>query len=339
MPRPSWSGTIQISLVNFAVDVFPAVSSTRPISFHEVDRKTLNRIHHQNVSSGPAVDEDSDAKEKSAKHGGMHIAAKAGDGEASGEGEEEQHSVAKRDVVKGYEYAKGKFAIVEPEELKNLRLAGKKTVEISEFVKLEEVDPALYEKPYFVIPKSGPQAKAFAVVRQGMVNGGVVGIGEIVFGGRQHLMVLAPPHNPKAPGMMIYALRFASELRNVKDYAGSTGHEEVDAAQLKLAKQLIDAYTSKFEPKKYVDHYEEALKELVEAKVKHLPLPAPEPEKKRGKVIDLTDALRRSLAQRGSGEAKTAAVSKSDEARASERIKPKSAKGRARSEKKSKKTA
>src|SRR4051812_45514254 len=77
MPRPSWSGTIQISLVNFAVDVYPAVSSTRPISFHEVDRKTLNRIHHKNVSSGPAAEENADAEEKSAKHGGMHIAAKS----------------------------------------------------------------------------------------------------------------------------------------------------------------------------------------------------------------------------------------------------------------------
>jgi DNA end-binding protein Ku len=171
-----------------------------------------------------------------------------------------------------------------------------------------------------------------------MVNGGVVAIGEIVFGGRQHLMVLAPPHNAKAPGMMIYTLRFASELRDVKDYAGSTEHENVDAAQLKLAKQLIDAYTAEFEPKKYVDHYEEALKELIQAKIKHLPLPAPEPEKKRGKVIDLTDALRRSLSQRGSSSAKTgsARASKGEEAKAGERIKPKSAKGRVRAEKKSK---
>src|SRR3954470_2783530 len=84
MPRPSWSGTIQISLVNFAVDVFPAVSSTRPISFHEVDRKTLSRIHHQNVSAGPPLEEDAGAEEdasdhkRSTKHAsGMHIAAKS----------------------------------------------------------------------------------------------------------------------------------------------------------------------------------------------------------------------------------------------------------------------
>jgi len=268
----------------------------------------------------------------------MHIAAKSSAVEPSVEDEEEQHSVAKRDVVKGYEYSKGKYAIVEPEELKNLRLAGKKTVEISEFVKPQEIDPAMYEKPYFVIPKAGPQAKAFAVVRQGMVNGGVVGIGEIVFGGRQHLMVLAPPHDAKAPGMMIYTLRFASEMRDVKDYAGSIEHEDVDAAQLKLAKQLIDAYTAEFDANKYVDHYEEALKELVQAKVKHLPLPEPEPEKKRGKVIDLTDALRRSLAQRGAPpeEAEPAKGSKAAEGKAGERIKPKSAKARGRAEKKPK---
>jgi DNA end-binding protein Ku len=348
MPRPSWSGTIQISLVSFAVDVFPAVNVTPPISFHEVDRKTLGRIHHQNVSSGPVVeeaeDEETSAGRRGAKHvSGMHIAARAEDGEGRGDDEPEQHSVAKSDVVKSYEYAKGKYAIVEPEELKNLRLAGKKTVEIAAFVKREEIDPALYEKPYFVIPKAGPQAKAFAVVRQGMVNGGVVGIGEIVFGGRQHLIVLAPPHDSKAPGMMIYTLRFATEMRDVHDYAGSTERENVDAAQLKLAKQLIDAYTAEFEPSKYVDHFEEALKELIEAKIKKLPLPAQEPEKKRGKVIDLTDALRRSLAQRGSPsrEAETRAKAsakrpRNAEARTSGRIKGKSMRGRVRAEKKSK---
>ncbi len=156
-------------------------------------------------------------------------------------------------------------------------------------------------------------------------------------------MVLAPPHDASAPGMMIYTLRFANEMRDVHDFAGSTEHDKVDAAQLKLAKQLIDAYTAEFNPKKYVDHYEEALKELIEAKIKHLPLPAPEPEKKRGKVIDLTDALRRSLAQRSAPPQETEPAggkrARSEDARAGERIKPKNAKVRAlagKNEKKSK---
>ena len=176
------------------------------------------------------------------------------------------------------------------------------------------------------------------------MNGGVVGIGEIVFGGRQHLMVLAPPHDSKAPGNDdLYDAVCDGIAGRAQDYAGSTEHENVDAAQLKLAKQLIDAYTAEFDASKYVDHYEEALKELIEAKIKHLPLPAQEPEKKRGKVIDLTDALRRSLAQRGSssreaeGEERAGGKrSRNAEAKASGRIKPKSTKVRARAEKKSK---
>jgi DNA end-binding protein Ku len=205
--------------------------------------------------------------------------------------------VERADIVKGYEYEKGKYAIVEPAELKNLRLAGKKTIEISQFSKETEIDPTLYEKPYFVMPKPGPQAIAFAVMRQGMIDNGMVGVGEIVFSGRQHLMTLAPPHDPQQPGMMLYTLRFATELRNARDYAVDTGANQADAAQLGLAKQLIDAYTQPFEVSKFKDHYEEALRELVEAKIKNLPAPEPEVEKKPPKVVDLMEALRKSLAQ------------------------------------------
>ena len=131
-----------------------------------------------------------------------------------------------------------------------------------------------------------------------MADSGMVGVGEIVFSGRQHLMTLAPPHNPKQPGMMLYTLRFAAELRDAGDYATATESTEADAAQLNLAKQLIDAYTEPFEVSKFKDHYEEALRELVEAKMNNLPAPEPEVEKKAPKVIDLMEALRRSVAQR-----------------------------------------
>jgi DNA end-binding protein Ku len=320
MARPFWSGTIQISLVGFAVEIYPATSTTRPISFHEVDRKTLGRIHRQNVAAGPpsankaseaddSEDQPEEAEAASAKHKtSIHIAPNASapspaaaspkdHGHIPDSDNATQHAVQKADVVKGYEYEKGKYAIVEPAELKNLRLAGKKTVEIAQFSKAAEIDPALYERPYFVLPKPGPQATAFAVVRQSMIDTGMVGLGEIVFSGRQHLMALAPPHDPQQPGMMLYTLRFATELRDVHGYAKGVENVPVDAAQLKLAKQLIDAYTRPFNLEDFKDHYEEALRELVEAKMQHLPVPAAEPEKKPAKVIDLMEALRRSLAQ------------------------------------------
>ena len=297
MARPLWSGTIQISLVGFAVEVYPATSTTRPISFHEIDRKTLGRVRRENVSAGPAPEsvetETSEEDETAAakRSSSLHLAPQAR------EVEESQHTVERADIVKGYEYEKGKYAIVEPSELKDLRLAGKKTIEISQFSKAAEIDPTLYEKPYFVMPKAGPQAIAFAVMRQGMIDNSMVGVGEIVFSGRQHLMTLAPPHDPQQPGMMLYTLRFAAELRNARDYAVDTGANQADAAQLRLAKQLIDAYTQPFEVSKFKDHYEEALRELVEAKIKNLPVPEPEAEKKPPKVVDLMEALRKSLAQ------------------------------------------
>jgi DNA end-binding protein Ku len=301
MARPMWSGTIQISLVGFAVEVYPATSSTRPISFHEVDRNTLGRVRRENVSAGPAP-ADEQMPEISAKHNSsLHLAPPASDTKPAESVEQEapqQHTVDRADIVKGYEYEKGKYAIIEPAELKNLRLAGKKTIEISQFAKAIEIDPALYEKPYFVMPKPGPQATAFQVVRQSMADSGMVGVGEIVFSGRQHLMTLAPPHNLKQPGMMLYTLRFANELRDAGDYATATESTQADKAQLALAKQLIDAYTEPFEVSTFKDHYEEALRELVEAKMNNLPAPQPEVEKKAPKVVDLMEALRRSVAQR-----------------------------------------
>jgi DNA end-binding protein Ku len=306
MARPLWSGTIQISLVGFAVEIYPATSTTRPISFHEIDRNTLGRVRRESVSAGPSPAAESvepetseEAEATAAKHSSsLHLAPQARDMGTAREAEEPvQHTVERADIVKGYEYEKGKYAIVEPAELKNLRLAGKKTIEISQFSKASEIDPTLYEKPYFVMPKAGPQAIAFAVMRQGMIDSGMVGVGEIVFSGRQHLMTLAPPHDPQQPGMMLYTLRFATELREARDYAVETETKQADAAQLGLAKQLIDAYTQSFEVSKFKDHYEEALRELVEAKMKNLPAPAPEVEKKSPKVVDLMEALRRSLAQ------------------------------------------
>jgi DNA end-binding protein Ku len=307
MARPLWSGTIQISLVGFAVEVYPATSTSRPISFHEVDRNTLGRVHRQNVSAGPApveegadVDTAEEAEDNSTKHASsLHIAPQARDIPAA----PSQHPVEKADIVKGYEYEKGKYAIIEPAELKNLRLAGKKTIEISQFSKAIEIDPALYEKPYFVMPKAGPQATAFAVVKQGLVESGMVGVGEIVFSGRQHLMILGPPHKTTQPGMMLYTLRFATELRDARDYSNNLESIQADAAQLRLAKQLIDAYTQPFEISNFKDHYEEALRELVEAKINHLPVAEPELEKKPAKVVDLMDALRRSITQVGSAQA------------------------------------
>jgi DNA end-binding protein Ku len=267
MARPYWSGQISISLVSFPVEIYPASNSARPFQFHQIDRETGQRIHHQNVASNHEDDDDG----------------------------EDRHAVDKSDIVKGYEYEKGKYAIIEPEDLKRLRIPGKDTLEIAQFSPADEVPPSLFVKPYFVVPKKGPQATAFAVVRQAMIDTGTVAVGEIAFAGREHLVAITPPPDRKQLGMMLYILRFAEELRDPAEYFGKVTAVKQDASQLNLAKQLIKSYERPLELDKFTDDYEAAVKELVEAKLANKPLPREKPAA-RGKVVDLMSALRQSLA-------------------------------------------
>jgi DNA end-binding protein Ku len=285
MARPYWTGQISLSLVSFAVEIYPAVTSARPFQFHQIDRATGERIHYQNVA---ADGEEPPGAER--KRGGLHIASK---GHRAADQDEQQHVVEKSDIVKGYEYEKGKYAIIEPEE--RLRIPGKDTLEIVQFTPASEVIGSFFVKPYFVVPKKGPQGTAFAIVRQAMVDTDMVGMGEIAFAGREHVAALAPPPDPKQLGMMLYVLRFADELRDPADYFDKIPAVKLDAGQLNLAKQLIKTYTRPLELDKFTDNYETAVRELVEAKLANKPLPK-EPAKARGKVVDLMSALRQSLA-------------------------------------------
>jgi DNA end-binding protein Ku len=298
MARPYWTGQISLSLVSFAVEIYPAVTSARPFQFHQIDRATGERIHYQNVAADGDDEDDSGAQRK---RGGLHIASK---------GPEQKHVVEKSDIVKGYEYEKCKYAMIEPDDLKRLRIPGKDTLEIVQFTPASEVIPSLYVKPYFVVPKKGPQATAFAIVRQAMVDTDMVGMGEIAFAGREHVVALAPPPDRKQSGMMLYVLRFADELRDPAEYFGKIPAVKLDAGQLNLAKQLIKTYTRPLELDKFTDNYETAVRELVEAKLANKPLPK-EPAKARGKVVDLMSALRQSLAAKEAPKGGKAAVKSS----------------------------
>jgi DNA end-binding protein Ku len=284
MARPYWTGQISLSLVSFAVEMYPAATSARPFQFHQIDRATGERIHYQNVAADG--DEASGAERK---RGALHIASTA-------DHDEDKHVVEKSDIVKGYEYEKGKYAIIEPDDLKRLRIPGKDTLEIVQFTPASEVTASLFVKPYFVVPKKGPQGTAFAIVRQAMVDTDMVGVGEIAFAGREHVVALAPPPDRKQLGMMLYVLRFADELRDPAEYFGKIPAVKPDAGQLNLAKQLIKTYTHPLELDKFTDNYETAVRELVEAKLANKPLPKEKPARPRGKVVDLMSALRQSLA-------------------------------------------
>ncbi|QMV17894.1 Ku protein [Granulicella sp. 5B5] len=266
MPRPFWSGQIQISLVSFGIQLFPAVEARSEIRFHQLSRKTGERIHHQKVAGDPA---DGDVIEKD-------------------------------DIVKGYEYRKGEYITIEPSEIEHLRIPSRHTLVVSQFVALDDLNPELFEKPYFVVPDGENQTEPFTVIRKALQSTQKAAIGKIAFGGREHLVAIAATPEAKdntaaGRGMMAYTLRYAEELRDPAEYFSEIKKTTVDADQLSLAKELIQRKASKFAPEKFHDEYESALRELVEAKVNHAPLPKEKAAPRSGKVINLMDALRKSV--------------------------------------------
>jgi DNA end-binding protein Ku len=303
MARPYWSGKIQISLVSFGVKLFVATEAASDIHFHQIDRRTGERVRHQNVAAS-AIERDPD---------------------------EAADPVHKSDIVKGYEYSHGRYVTIEPDELAHLRVPSKRTMDVAQFVDIDSIDPAFFEKPYFVVPEDDSQAEAFLTIRQALIDTNKVALSRIAFGGREHVIAIAPAPAPvseksakptksakskstksdaAAPlGLMAYTLRYAAELRDPATYFESIKPHVLNADSLSLAKELIQRKTAAFDPTQFTDGYEAAVKELVDAKLKHAPIPREEPAPRtHGKVIHLMDALRKSVSDTKSPETKAAAT-------------------------------
>src|SRR5580658_4965381 len=196
MARPYWSGPIQISLVSFGVSLYVATESKSRINFHQISRSTGERVRHQKVLES-SVDSD------------------------------EAAVVGKDEIVKGYEYTKGQYVIIEPSEIANLRVPSKHTVEIQQFVSLDELAPEYLEKPYFVVPENDIQAEAFAVVRAALAKSKKAGLGKIAFSGREHILALtAAPGDER--GMMAYSMRYQEELRKPAEYFADIKKVKID---------------------------------------------------------------------------------------------------------------
>ena len=268
MARPYWSGQIQISLVSFGVKLFVATEAKSEIRFHQISRSTGERVRHQKVLSS---------------------ALEEAPGEAAA-------PVEKDEIVKGYEYSKGEYVTIEPSELAALRVPSKHTIAITQFVGLDELMPEYMEKPYFLVPEDDVQAEAFAVVRKALEKTKKAALGKIAFGGREHVIAITADDDDKLGGMMAYTMRYQEELRDPAEYFKDIKKVAVDSDSLALAMELIKKKAAKFDPGKFKDGYEAAVRELVEAKLKHLPVPKDEAvAPRRGQVINLMDALKKSL--------------------------------------------
>jgi DNA end-binding protein Ku len=268
MARPYWSGQIQISLVSFGVKLFVATESKSEIRFHQISRSTGERVRHQKVLASSLEDNP---------------------GEAA-------NPVEKDEIVKGYEYRKGEYVIIEPKELEQLRVPSKHSISVTQFVGIDELGPEYMEKPYFIVPEDDVQAEAFAVVRAALKKTKKAALGKIAFGGREHVFAITAAEDDNLGGLMGYTMRYQEELRDPAEYFKDIKKVAVNADSLELAMELIKRKAAKFNPAEFKDGYEAAVRELVEAKIKHAPIPQDEvAAPRRAQVVNLMDALRKSV--------------------------------------------
>ena len=253
-PRAYWKGYLKLSLVSCPIALFPATSERDKISFHQINKKTGNRIKYRKVDAESGDDVESD------------------------------------DIVKGYEVGKGEYLELDPEELEAVAIESKRVIEIDEFVPKKEIDELYLNNPYYIVPDGEVGAQAFAVIREAIKQEGMVAIGKVVFTSREHIIAL----EPRGKGMMGVTLRYPYEVRKEEDYFDEIPNEKVPKDMLELATHIVETKAGHFNPNKFDDRYEDALKNLLKKKQsgQHIERPT---ERAPAKVINLMDALRRSV--------------------------------------------
>jgi DNA end-binding protein Ku len=255
-PRANWKGFLRLSLVTCPVALYPATSDTEKVSFNQINRKTGHRIKYVKV--------DADTGEE----------------------------VANEDIMKGYKVDTDTYLEVSKDELDDIALESTRTIEIDEFVPRSDIDSRYVIRPYYLVPDGKVGHDAFAVIRETIRTMDKVAIGRVVLTNREHIIALEPLDN----GLMGTLLRYPYEVRSEKEYFDDIQNVKITKDMLDLAKHIVEQKSADFEPEKFEDRYEDALVELINRKrsgIKIAPKAAP---KSDGNVINLMDALKRSLA-------------------------------------------
>jgi DNA end-binding protein Ku len=194
------------------------------------------------------------------------------------------------DIVKGYEVGKGEYLELEPEELESVALESKRIIDIDEFVPKDEIDELYLANPYYIVPDGEVGQQAFAVIREAIRQKEMVAIAKVVFTSREHVIALEARGN----GLLGVTLRYPYEVRKEKDYFDDIPDEKIPKDMLELAGHIVETKAGHFDPDKFEDRYEDALEDLLERKQSGKPIEAP-PAREPAKVINLMDALRRSV--------------------------------------------
>jgi DNA end-binding protein Ku len=255
MPRAYWKGYLRLSLVTCPIELFPATSQADKTHFHQISTQTGHRLRQQ------MVDEET---------GRVVDAAHKG---------------------RGYELTKGKYVEVGEDELKAIRVESTHTVDIDGFVPRADIDKRYLGKPYYVAPNGKAGAEAFIVIRDAMQDEERVALARIVMAHREHMIML----EPLGRGLLGTMLRFDFEVRSEKEYFSHIPSPRISKDMVSLASHILQTKAATFDPEKFKDEYETALRKLVQRKAKGHTVEAPEPEEKPSNVVNLMDALRESL--------------------------------------------
>jgi DNA end-binding protein Ku len=272
--RAYWSGQIRLSLVTIPVDLYAATTSAATISFHQIHGPSGKRIRYQKVVPGLGpVDAD--------------------------------------EILKGYEYEKGRYVVLTDEELDEIKLESKKTLELTQFVDACEIDPIYFDRPYFTVPADDLAEDAYRVLRDALRREKKVALGQLAIRGREYIVAVKPCHN----GLLVETLRFEEEIRKSSAFFEDISSKPAEQDALELAEEIIARKTAKFDPTAFTDHYATALHELVERKLKarggKIVEEAPHEARPQGEnVIDLMSALKRSLEKPGASPSRKPAAPK-----------------------------
>src|SRR4051812_1692396 len=234
-PRANWKGYLRLSLVSCPIALYPATSEREKISFNQINSKTGNRIKMTRVDAET--------------------------------GEPVEYS----DLVKGFEVGKGEYIQITDEELEAVAIESTRTIEIDEFVPKQEIDQLYNDRPYFIAPEGKVGSDAFAVIRQIIESMKMVALGRVVLTSREHVIAL----EPRGKGLMGTLLRYPYEVRDPKEFFGDIPDVHVTKDMLDLARHIVQTKSGHFEPEKFDDRYESALKELLERKQSGQKIQAP----------------------------------------------------------------
>ena len=235
--RAYWKGYLRLSLVTCPVELFPAVSSAEQTHFHIINAKTGNRVHEQLID------------------------------------DETGKVVEKEDKGRGYEISKGRYVAIDDEELAAVKLESTHTIEIDSFVPRSEIDNRYLDRPYYVVPADEVGSEAFAVIRDAMRNKGRVALARVVMGHREHMIALEPLDK----GILGTTLRYHYEVRDEKEYFADIPTPRIDKEMVRLAEHILDSKAAHFDPSKFKDRYENALKALLKRKAAGKTIEAPKP--------------------------------------------------------------